>query len=380
MTYALDVKVLAGLEPIASFKPARLRELLDHCHIETVAQGLDPFKAHGLQGQSVYLVDGELELVYQDGHKVKISAPSEGAKHPLGKRQPYIVAATALRESHLLRVDEELLDRMVTLDQFSQTSRMRALDTANGGEERQDASAAIRRLLNSNMFSADNLKDGPFAHLPMAHISTLLQRIEAISVREGDVIIREGDEGDYYYLIDSGRAQVMRHMHDMDIHLADLKAGDVFGEEALISGARRNATVTMKSNGTLLRLGRQDFLALMQEPLLRKSGYEQALQAVAQGAVWLDVRHPPEYRYDKIPGAMNVPLNDIRNAIDILDRSEHYITYCQSGRRSAAAAFILAQAGYDVQVLDGGLWSVPKKAQQQIDYTGAANEHGNGKQ
>ncbi|MCR4298938.1 MAG: hypothetical protein NUV75_09360, partial [Gallionella sp.] len=93
MTYALDVKVLAGLEPIASFNPDKLRELLDYCHIETVPQGSDPFKVHGLQGQSVYLVDGELELVYQDGNKVIVSARSEWAKHPLGKRQPYIVSA-----------------------------------------------------------------------------------------------------------------------------------------------------------------------------------------------------------------------------------------------------------------------------------------------
>ena len=365
MTYALDVRVLAGLEPIASFNPARLRELLDYCHIETVPQGHDPFKIHGLQGQSVYLVDGELELVYEDGNKVTVGARSEWAKHPLGKRQPYIVSATALRESHLLRVDDELLDRMVTFDQFSQPNRMETPPTT-GGEERPEASTSIKRLLNSNMFSADNLKNGPLAHLPMANISALLQRIEAIAVWEGDVIIREGDEGDYYYMIDSGRAQVMRRVGGVDIHLADLKAGDVFGEEALVSGAKRNATVTMKSNGMLLRLGRQDFLALMQEPLLRKSSYEQALHAVAQGAVWLDVRHPPEYRYDKLPGAMNVPLNDIRNAIGVLNRNKKYITYCQSGRRSAAAAFILAQAGYNVQVLDGGLWSVPRTAQQQI--------------
>ena len=366
MTYALDVKVLAGLEPIASFNPTKLRELLDHCHIETVSQGRDPFKVHGLQGQSVYLVDGELELVYEDGNKVIVSAHSEWAKHPLGKRQPYIVSAMALQESHLLRVDEELLDRMVTFDQFSQHNRMEAPHTVTDGEERPDASTSIKRLLNSSMFSADNLKDGPLAHLPMANISALLQRIEAIAVWEGDVIIREGDEGDYYYLIDSGRAQVMRRVGGVDMHLADLKAGDVFGEEALISGAKRNATVTMKSNGMLLRLERQDFLALMQEPLLHKLSYKQAMQAVAQGAVWLDVRHPPEYRYDKLPDAMNVPLNDIRNAIGVLDHDKKYITYCQSGRRSAAAAFILAQAGYDVQVLDGGLWSVPITAQQQI--------------
>jgi rhodanese-related sulfurtransferase len=364
MTYALDIKILAGLEPISSFSPAKLRELLDYSHIEMVPKGGDPFKLHGLQSQSVYLVDGEIELGYQDGNKVIVSAQSEWAKHPLGKRQPDIVSAVALKESHLLRIDDELLDRMVTLDQVSQ-NELAVPIPANKPEERVDVSTSIKRLLSSSMFSADNLKNGPLAHLPMANISALLQRIEAIAVWSGDVIIREGDEGDYYYLIDSGRAQVTRRVGGADIPLAELKAGDVFGEEALVSGAKRNATVTMKSNGVLLRLGRQDFLSLLQEPLLHKLSYEQARQAVAQGAVWLDVRHPPEYRYDKLPGAMNVPLNDIRNAIGVLDRSKRYIAYCQSGRRSAAAAFILAQAGYDVQVLDGGLWSVPRSVQQQ---------------
>lgn len=364
MSYALDIKVLAGLEPISSFGPARLRELLDYCHIETIRKGGDPFKVHGLQGQSVYLVDGELELIYQDGNKVVMNARSEWAKHPLGKRQPYIVSATALRESQLLRVDDDLLDRVVTFDQFSQQDLAGASHAANKTKDHTEASTSVKRLLSSHMFSADKLKSGPLAHLPMANISALLQRIEAIAVWADDVIIREGDEGDYYYLIDSGRAQVTRRIGGVDMPLADLKAGDVFGEEALISGAKRNATVTMKSNGVLLRLGRQDFLALLQEPLLHKLNYDQAKQAVEQGAVWLDVRHPPEYRYDKLPGAMNVPLNDIRNAIGVLERSKKYIAYCQSGRRSAAAAFILAQAGYDVQVLDGGLWSVPRSVQQ----------------
>ena len=364
MAYPLDIKVLAGLEPISSFGPARLRELLDYCRIENVPEGRALFKAHGLQGQSVYLIRGEIELVYQDGNKVVMNAQSEWAKHPLGKRQPDILSATALRDSQLLRIDDELLDRMVTFDQFSQHDWEGSPRATDSTEERSDVSTSIKRLLTSSMFSADNLKNGPLAHLPMTNISALLQRIEAIAVWAGDVIIREGDEGDYYYLIDSGRAQVTRHVGGVDMPLADLKAGDVFGEEALISGAKRNATITMKSNGVLLRLGRQDFLALLQEPLLHKLNYEQAKQAVAQGAVWLDVRHPPEYRYDKLRGAMNVPLNDIRNAVGVLDRSKKYIAYCQSGRRSAAAAFILAQAGYDVQVLDGGLWSVPKSAQQ----------------
>ncbi len=358
MNDTLDIRVLAALEPISSFSPARLRELLDYCHIENVAPGQDPFKDRTMEGQSVYLVRGELELTYADGNKVTMRADSEWARHPIGKRQPDIVAANALSRVQLLRVDDDLLDRMVTWDQFASHDDIKPKIDKGGSE------AAVRRLLNSGMFSAENLNHGPFAHLPPANIGKLLNRVEAIAVWEKDVIVREGEEGDYYFLIESGRAQVTRRVGGADLLLAELKAGDVFGEEALVSDAKRNATVTMKSNGVLLRMKKQDFLELMKEPLLHRISFAEAKEKVKQGAVWLDVRHPPEYRYDKLPGAINVPLNDIRNAIGVLSKATPYIAYCQSGRRSAAAAFILAQSGYDVYVLENGLWSV-SRAQQQ---------------
>lgn len=358
MNEMIDIRVLAALEPISSFSPARLRELLDYCNVETVLPGQDPFVANPLHGQSVYLVRGEMEFVYADGNKMVIRADSEWARHPIGKRQPDIRSAKALSRAQLLRVDDDLLDRMVTWDQFGHHEDAK-LPTDKEGSE-----AAVRRLLNSGMFSAENLNHGPFAHLPPANIGKLLGRVEAIGVWEKDAIIREGEEGDYYYLIESGRAQVTRLVGGANLVLAELKAGDVFGEEALISDTKRNATVIMKSNGVLLRLKKQDFLELMKEPLLHRVSFVEAKQKVAQGAIWLDVRHPPEYRYDKLAGAINVPLNDIRNAIGVLNKATPYIAYCQSGRRSAAAAFILAQAGYDVFVLENGLWSVPKAQQQ----------------
>jgi rhodanese-related sulfurtransferase len=352
----LDIRVLASLEPISSFSPARLRELLDYCHVESVEQGSDPFKEKPTAGQSVYLLRGELEVVYEDGNRVLIRSGSEWARHPIGKRQPDIRSAQALSNVQLLRVNDDLLDRMVTWDQFAYHDEMK-------GALKDSSESAVKRLLNSGMFSAENLSNSPFAHLPSANIGKLLNRIEAIAVWDKDVIIREGEEGDYYYLIESGRAQVTRLVGGANLVLAEIKAGDVFGEEALISDSKRNATVTMKSNGVLLRLKKQDFLELMQEPLLHRISYQDARAKVAQGAVWLDVRHPPEYRYDKLAGAINVPLNDIRNAIGVLSKATPYIAYCQSGRRSAAAAFILAQAGYDVYVLENGLWSVPKAQQ-----------------
>ena len=353
----LDIRVLAALEPISTFSSARLRELLEYCHLETVEQGVDPFREGSLQGQSVYLVRGELEVVYADNNRVLIRANSEWARHPIGKRQPAIQSATALTRIQLLRVDDELLDQMVTWDQFAvyEDSKVSAVKDV--------ADEIVKRFLNSGMFSAGNLSNSPFANLPSANIGKLLNQIEVVAVWDKEIIIREGDEGDYYYLIESGRAQVTRLVGGSNMILADLNAGDVFGEEALLSDAMRNATVAMKSNGVLLRLKKQDFLKLMQEPLLRKITYHEAKKKVDGGAVWLDVRHPPEYRYDKLPNAINVPLNDIRNVVGALSKDKFYVVYCQSGRRSAAAAFILVQAGYKIAVLENGLWSIPVSLQ-----------------
>jgi len=174
------------------------------------------------------------------------------------------------------------------------------------------------------------------------------------------VVIREGDEGDYYYVIQSGRFQVERLVGGADVVLAELKVGDAFGEEALVAEAKRNATVTALTDGQLLRLNRPDFIELLREPLLRRIGFEEASAKVRRGALWLDVRYPSEYQYDKLPGAINVPLAEVRNMFAVLDRTKEYIAYCQSGRRSAAAAFLFAQRGFKVWLLEDGLKGVEK--------------------
>jgi CRP-like cAMP-binding protein len=209
--------------------------------------------------------------------------------------------------------------------------------------------------LITGAFSLSTLRSGAFAQLPAAHIDELLKRFERIKSARGDIVIREGDEGDYYYVIESGRFQVERLVGGAKVVLAELKSGDAFGEEALVSEAKRNATVVSLGDGVTLRLDRQHFNELLREPLLRCLGFEDAAARVRAGALWLDVRYPSEYQYDKLPGAINVPLAEVRNMFAVLDRSKEYVAYCQSGRRSAAAAFLFAQRGFKVWVLEGGL-------------------------
>jgi len=345
----VSVATLKALDPLASLAEVRLGELAQLCVVESVGRGVDPFHQRPIAGQSVYVVRGELALVYGQGSSELIFGGSAEARRPLGKGRAF-ASARAVTDVELVRIDDDLLDIMLTWDQVAMQERSGAKPP-----EVRSASGANWSVM-SGLFGINNLRFGAFSQLPPAHIDELLRRFERIETKAGDVIIREGAEGDYYYLVESGRCQVERMVGGVSMMLAELKSGDTFGEEALVAEARRNATVTMKTDGSVLRLAKQDFNALLREPLLHAINMEQAVQKVLAGAQWIDVRYPSEYQYDRLPGARNIPLSEIRNAFGALDMDEEYIIYCQSGRRSSAAAFLLAQRGYHVYLLEGGLW------------------------
>ena len=349
------IETLKTLEPVASLPEARLHELVDLCHVETARKNSNPFLVRGIVGQAVYLLRGELVLTYPDGSSKVLVGGSERSRYPLGRRGEVFTSVKAITDVELMRIDDDLLDVMATWDEAVSADYSEKQKKA-GDEE----SLLASWTLMSGMFSASSLKYGEFSRLPPAHINELLRRFERIDVKKGDAVIREGAEGDFYFVIETGRCKVERTVGGVSMLLADLKSGDAFGEEALVSEARRNATVTMKTDGALLRLSRKDFAELLREPLLHRLSPEEARDRIARGAQWVDVRYPSEYQYDKLAGAINIPLSEIRNAFGVLDKGKEYVLYCQSGRRSAAAAFLLAQRGYRAFVLAGGLWGETK--------------------
>ena len=171
------------------------------------------------------------------------------------------------------------------------------------------------------------------------------------------MIVHQGDEGDYFYVITNGRASVTREtpLNKEGIKLAELGAGDTFGEEALISEAKRNATVTMLMDGSLMRLGKDDFRTLLNEPMLNWVSSEKASEIIAGGGQWLDVRLPSEFQNYHPDDAVNIPLYFLRMRLSSLDQDKPYVVICDTGRRSSAAAYLLSERGYNASVLEGGL-------------------------
>jgi len=74
-----------------------------------------------------------------------------------------------------------------------------------------------------------------------------------------------------------------------------------------------------------------------------------------EGAVILDVRTPGEFAEGHINGAINVPVDQLRNSlVELKNKNKTVITCCRSGARSAIAANLLTNAG--ITAINGGAW------------------------
>ena len=214
-----------------------------------------------------------------------------------------------------------------------------------------------KATLGSKIRQADLFRD-----LPDESLDKMLSLMESVQFRSGDSIVRQGDEGDYYYLLVTGTADVTRTHSPGGApeNVATLEGPKGFGEEALISNAKRNATVTMTSAGAGLRLSKDAFNDYVKTPLLTWFSPLEAQQKISQGARWVDVRDTDEARQSKLHGAIGIPMHELRDRSSELDKTTLHVCYCSNGRLSSTAAFLLRQRGYNVGVLRGGLRSLQR--------------------
>ena len=293
---------------------------------------------------SCYLLTGEILLDAGDGSPPqKLQATDRAACHPLSRQKPRLHTVTAAGDCQLLLFADEDLDDLLTRDQTTAYEV-----TEFEGDDPQW------------MFQL--LSNPAFCNIPPGNLHKLFGRFESLPVATGQVVVRQGDPGDYYYLIRSGSARVTRRTQEgKEVALAGLQAGQGFGEEALISGYPRNATVSMTTAGELMRLPATDFDSLLKTPLVREITLAQGADLIRHGAQLIDVRLETEFKTGSLKDAINLPLYLLRLKSGSLDRKRTYILLCQSGRRSAAAAFLLSQRGFDARVLAGGLDALGKQ-------------------
>jgi CRP-like cAMP-binding protein len=295
---------------------------------------------------SYYLLQGEIALdAGDDSDPLVIRAGSEAARHPLARLKPRLYTGVARADCQLACFSDSALEGLVTRDQAT-AYEVTEFEGDDPG------------------WMYDLLRNPAFSRVPPGNLHTLFSRFEPLPVKAGQMVIHQGDVGDFYYLIRQGKAQVSRAAaSEQQLKLAILEPGQGFGEEALISGDPRNASVTMLSDGLLMRLSAKDFNEQLKEPLVQQVNATEAATLMREkDAQLIDVRIEDEFRHGTLKGAVNIPLYLLRIKANSLARDRTYILFCQTGKRGGTAAFLLAQRGFDVRVLRGGLASLGKTA------------------
>ncbi len=344
----VDRELLKRLVPPSALNAENFQELARKAVAEEIQAGRVLFKKGDRDRKTIYLLSGDVELMGDRGVEAVIKGGSEEARHALANQQPRRVTARAKTAVTIASFDSDLLDILLTWDQLS---GIEVSDITIEEEGPEDAGDWMTRILQSKAF----------LRIPPANIQAMFMRLKEVPVQAGQTIVTQGEDGDYYYIISRGKCKVTRESATgSTVTLAHLSDGDVFGEEALLSGAKRNATVTMETEGLLMQLSKDDFEELLKAPMLNSVNLDQAKEMVKNGAVLLDVRLESEHKAGNIRGSLNIPLFMLRLKADALESSKKYICYCETGRRSSAAAYLLSERGFESYVLEGGLQAVPQ--------------------
>lgn len=161
--------------------------------------------------------------MYADDSLIKAVTGGDGASfQPLAQLQPRQMTAIAKKNAQVLRVNRSLLEQLLSVDEAPA-----ARDNDGGVEveelESDQSGDWLMTLLQSELFT----------RIPPSNIPGVLDTLETINVASGDSVVTQGEPGDFYYAVQSGRCEVVRTgPNDREIKLAELSAGDTFGDEA----------------------------------------------------------------------------------------------------------------------------------------------------
>ncbi len=244
--------------PLLAALPAAIREIVAASFVpvrfefgETVVRAGDPADGYYvvIEGQARVLVEGD------EGTEVSLNLLGPG--EPFGEAAllegtPRSATVRAASELTVLRLDRGVF--AAVLERYPEVR-----------QSFRDAARARRINDFLRVHSA-------FSALDRDSTLYLLDHLEEVVLDDGDVAVRQGDDADAMFLIHDGRLSVSiddpghagRRVDPHSPRVRTLRAGEFFGELALIRSGRRTATVRADGPVRLLRLARTDFDWLMQ--------------------------------------------------------------------------------------------------------------------
>lgn len=342
-----EAQELRRLIPLNTLSAGRFEQLCAEIKIEDGPKGGALFRQGDPTTEFVYVLSGTVSLQAGGVEMDSVVGGSETSRFALAHQNPRKVSAIAKDRIRYVRI---------------------STDIANQRDE-SPAQAPAYMVSHSPETSGDDwisalLRSPVFRRLPPSNLQALLRTVEEIECKKGDVICQQDDEGDYFYIIKQGKCALTRKPSQFakEIKLATLKDFDTFGEDALISEKPRTVTVTMSTDGVLLRLDKANFLRLVGNAVISLLDAEEAMALMKRDGTWLDLRLPDVYQLSHPHGAINTPFFSLRMMLPSLERHKKYVLVCEDGKLSAAGAYLLLRHGFEAYALRGGIDTLPPEA------------------
>ena len=339
-----EQEILRSFIPWNTLPSARFEEICAGLQVEECDKGTVLFEQGDSKKEFVYLISGMISLFAGEMEMETIVTGSEAARFAIAHHIPRKVKAMTRSKARIVRLPTHKLD----MDDPQDSGSSYAVDEAEdqGGD-----------------WMTTMLQSPVFQRLPASNLQKVMMQMEEVSFKAGEIVVKQGDEADYYYIIKSGDCELIRQASEgaRPIKLAELHSCEAFGEDALLSGNPRNVTVKMKGKGQMLRLSKKNFISLVKEPVLQYVSFDEGLQRVAEGASWLDVRSPDVYAEKHVDDSVNIPFFSLRMKVAELRHDQLQVLVCEKGRTSEAAAFLLLKFGFNALILKGGMEGLEKQ-------------------
>src|SRR6202521_254705 len=191
----LDLAVLRTFSPLDGLKAENLHALARKTHIRTLGAGRVLFKEGDTDKRTFYLVTGNIELRADDKLMGTIRAGTPEARAALAPGLPRRFTARASGDLEYIMIDSDLLDVLLTWDQTGQ------YEVAELRGDGMDVTGDWMTTL---------LQTKAFHRIPPANIQAIFMRMQRINYRASDVVIKQGTEGDFFYVVVADRCVVTR--------------------------------------------------------------------------------------------------------------------------------------------------------------------------
>jgi len=342
-------QAIRRLIPFSTTSTEQFESICAEISIETAEPNTFLFKKNDSENKLFYLIQGSIRLQSDKLIVESINSESESSKFALAHQIPRKIDALTLTRVLFIKIDSTLLSDSNISDKQEENNYM-AIDEPEDDNNNDDW---MTTLLKSPIFRA----------LPPANLQQIIMSLMSISVKKGDFIIKQGDTGDYYYLIKKGHCLISRKptANAKEIKLAQLSSQDTFGEDSLLSGKPRNVSVTALTDTSLIRLSKDKFISLIKEPSLKFITHSQLANSLTEETVLIDVRSPDEYSKHHLAHSINTPFFSLRMHIKSLDKKKPVIIVCKDGKTSEAAAFLLLRNKISAQIIEGGIKCIPEE-------------------